>query len=68
MYRWGSTDTVPVAPKWRLINNAPTLTAAERDARTNWVQGDIILLAQPSPAEPLLQVRLDSGWKTILLV
>jgi len=66
MYRWGSTDLVPATPKWRLINNAPSLTQAQRDARTNWVQGDMILLL-PGVGEPQLQIRLDSGWKTVTL-
>jgi len=63
MYRLGGTDQ---APKWRLVNNAPTLTEAQRDARTNWVQGDVILMV-PASGPLQLQVRLDSGWKTVTL-
>lgn len=66
MYRWGGTDA---APKWRLVNNAPTLTETQRDSRSSWVQGDMILLvANPAqPSQVSLQVRLDSGWKTVTL-
>lgn len=60
MYRWGGSAT---SPQWRLANNAPTLTASQRDARSNWIQGDIILLSDVNgPTVP--QIRIGSTWKT----
>ena len=63
MYRWGGTDS---NPQWRLMNNAPSLTAAQRDARSNWVEGDFILvLDNNGVAAP--QVRCNGTWRTVQL-
>ena len=63
MYRWGGTDP---SPTWRLVNNAPTVTVSQRDARSNWAQGDMILLVTTT-GQVVMQVRMDSGWKTVTL-
>jgi len=63
MYKWGGTAT---DPKWRLVNNAPSLTQEERDARTNWVDGDMILLLT-TVGTPVLQIRYQNAWKNIAL-
>ena len=58
MYWWGG-----FAPGWRLANNAPTLTTAQRNARSGWVQGDLIYNASLQ----VVQIRIGGAWRTIEL-
>jgi hypothetical protein len=60
MYYWGGAHD-----GWRLFNNAPTLSSAQRDARSGWVQGDIIYNSDSTVQA--LQVWIGTTWKTIAL-
>jgi hypothetical protein len=61
MYYWGGAQD-----GWRLSNNAPSLTTAQRDSRSStvhWVQGDIIY----NLTTGTLQVLVGTTWKNISL-
>lgn len=58
MYRWGGAQ-----PGWRLFNNVPSLTLAQRDARQVWVQGDMIYNLD----QDALEIRVGTTWRTIPL-
>ncbi|MBI5711361.1 MAG: hypothetical protein HZC42_13840 [Candidatus Eisenbacteria bacterium] len=61
MYYWGGGE-----PGWRLMNNVPTLTRAQRDARQAWVQGDLVYVSD-EPGGRNLQIRVGNDWKWIAL-
>lgn len=64
MFRWGTSES---NAEWRLMNNAPSLTAAQRDTRSNWSEGDIILLYDNNGVPSALQIRAGGSWRSITL-
>ena len=47
--------------KWRLANNLPSLSATQRDARSGWVTGDLIL----NTDYPRIEVFDGTGWRSV---
>lgn len=59
---WYASGSGGAGAGHRLFNNAPTMTRAQRDAGHPWVNGDIILISNPSVAGRDVQIRLGGAW------